>query len=59
MSLKLNDKNRETIRQVFNLKANKVSCNSNVKDGRLTKEGLVEIFEMIGYEVSSEEMQEI
>lgn len=25
MSLKLNDKNRETIKQVFNLKANKVS----------------------------------
>lgn len=24
MSLKLNDKNRETIKQVFNLKANKV-----------------------------------
>lgn len=62
MSLKLNDKNRETIRQVFNLKANKVSflhLNLNTKDGRLTKEGLVEIFEMIGYEVSSEEMQEI
>jgi len=32
---------------------------TNLQDGRLTKEGLVEIFEMIGYEVSAEEMQEI
>jgi Ca2+-binding EF-hand superfamily protein len=51
MSLKLNDKNRETIRQVFNLKAN--------KDGRLDKEALAEIFEMIGYELSPEELTEI
>jgi hypothetical protein len=29
MSLKLNDKNKETIRQVFNLKANKVIFKPN------------------------------
>ena len=50
MSLKLSDTNRDTIRQVFNLHA---------KDGRLDKEGLEEIFKMIGYNVTHEQLEQI
>lgn len=50
MSLKLSDTNRDTIRQVFNLHA---------KDGRLEKEGLEEIFKMIGYNVTHEQLEQI
>lgn len=51
MSLTLTDKNKATIKQVFNMYAN--------ADGKITKEGLEQIFEMIGYKVSPDRMNEI
>lgn len=51
MSLTLTDKNKATIKQVFNMYAN--------QDGKITKEGLEQIFEMIGYKVSPDQMNEI
>lgn len=51
MSLTLTDKNKATIKQVFNMYAN--------TEGKITKEGLEQIFEMIGYKVSADQMGEI
>lgn len=50
MSLKLSETNKETIRQVFNLHA---------KDGRLNKEGLEEIFKMIGYNITQDQLEDM
>ena len=50
MTLRLSETNRETIRQVYNLHA---------KDGRLDKEGLEEIFKMIGYNITQEQLEDM
>ena len=50
MALNLSEANRSTIRQVFNLWA---------KDNRLDREGMEEIFKMIGYNVTAEQMEEM
>ncbi len=48
--LKLTDTNKETIRQVFDLHA---------KDGRIDREGLEEIFKMIGYNITQDQLEEM
>ena len=50
MSLRLSDTNKETIRQVFNLHA---------VDGRLNRKGLEEIFKMIGYNITQEQLEDM
>ena len=46
--LRLTDTNKETIRQVFDLHA---------KDGRLDRDGQEEIFKMIGYNITQEQLE--
>jgi len=48
--LKLTDTNKETIRQVFDLHA---------KEGRIDREGLEEIFKMIGYNITQDQLEDM
>ena len=50
MTLRLSEVNRETIRQVYNLHA---------KDGRLDREGLEDIFKMIGYNITQDQLEDM
>lgn len=48
--LRLTDTNKETIRQVFDLHA---------RDNRLDREGLEEIFKMIGYNITQDQLEDV